>query len=206
MKRKLLLAFLLAHLLGGVSYAQLVQSDSLFRRYYVGTSAFVTFNLLPIPNPPDFYQLNAGYWLTKRDVLSVEAITWTYRHPLGIPYGPDYESDSLNYPGRVQAYGLGLAYQHFWWKGLYTQVHATPFLQKFKTTTGEGTKTGFQLFTVARLGYHFAFWKNHFFIEPSVACTYWPINTGVPEGFKRLDRKYPSYFLMEPGFHVGYKF
>lgn len=206
MKQKLLLAFLLASSLRTASQAQPVQADSLFRLYYVGTSAFVTFNLLPIPNPPSFYQLNVGRWLTKKDVVSLEAITWTYRHPLGIPYGPDYESDSLEYPGKVQAFGLGLAYQHFWWRGLYTQVHATPFLQKFKSNRGEATKTGFQLFTVARVGYHFAFWQNRLFLEPSVACTYWPINTGVPEGFKRQDRKYPNYFLLEPGLHLGYKF
>lgn len=60
--------------------------DTVSRRSFLGSSAFVLFNFL-LAEPPDFYQLNYGYWVTSRDVVSVEAVTWKYGAPLGIPYG-----------------------------------------------------------------------------------------------------------------------
>ena len=62
------------------------------------------------------------------------------------------------------------------------------------------------LFMTYRLGYHVQLFKNRFFIEPSVAMTHWPVKTNVPESFARLDSKWPSYFLFEPGLHFGVKF
>ena len=48
---------------------------------------------------------------------------------------------------------------------------------------------------------------NHrLFLEPSIASTYWPINTNAPAAFRSLDDKWPSYFIGEPGLHVGVKF
>jgi hypothetical protein len=175
-----------------------------FNRFFVGTSLFVVMNAVSSP-APDFYQLNFGYWLTKKDVISVEAITWTYHRALGTPWGPDMSDPAQAYPGYVRAYGVGAAYQRYLWQGLYTAVHALPLLQQFKANDGKTIQEGFQLFMTLRLGYHFSFCDDHVFIEPSIAVTHWPVNTNVPADFARLDNRWPSYFI-EPGLHVGFKF
>lgn len=175
-----------------------------FNRFFVGTSLFMVMNAVATPSP-DFYQLNFGYWLTKRDVISVEAITWTYHRALGTPWGSDMSDDSQRYPGYVRAYGVGVAYQRYLWRGFYAAIHALPLWQHFKTSGGVAIQQGFQLFMSLRLGYHFSFFDDRVFIEPSVAVTYWPINTNVPADFARLDSRWSNYFI-EPGLHVGYKF
>jgi hypothetical protein len=175
-----------------------------FNRYFIGSSLFMVMNTVASPSP-EFYQLNFGYWLTKKDVLSVEAITWAYHRALGTPWGPDMSDAAQAYPGYVRAYGVGVAYQRYLWQGLYAAVHALPLLQQFKSPDGKTLQEGFQLFMTLRLGYHFSFCDDHVFIEPSIAVTHWPINTNVPADFARLDSRWPSYFI-EPGLHVGFKF
>jgi hypothetical protein len=175
-----------------------------FNRFFVSTSLFMLANAFASPSP-DFYQLNFGYWLTKKDVLSVEAITWTYHRALGTPWGPDMTDAAQAYPGYVRAYGVGVAYQRYLWQRLYAAVHALPLLQQFKAPDGKTIQEGFQLFMSLRLGYHFSFFDDHVFIEPSIAVTHWPVNTNVPADFARLDGRWPSYFV-EPGLHVGFKF
>ncbi len=54
------------------------------RRHLLSSSLFMVANLFP--DSPSFYQLSYGYRLTLKDVLIVEAITWTYNAPLSIPY------------------------------------------------------------------------------------------------------------------------
>ncbi len=175
-----------------------------FNRYFVGTSLFMLANAFASPSP-DFYQLNFGYWLTKKDVLSVEAITWAYHRALGTPWGPDMSDDTQRYPGYVRSYGVALAYQRYLWRGLYTAIHALPLWQHFNTPDGKTIQQGFQLFMTLRLGYHLSFCDDRVFIEPSIAVTHWPINTNVPADFARLDNRWASYFV-EPGLHVGFKF
>lgn len=175
-----------------------------FNRYFVGTSLFMLANAFASPSP-DFYQLNFGYWLTKKDVLSVEAITWAYHRALGTPWGPEMNDDSQRYPGYVRSYGVALAYQRYLWQGLYTAIHALPLWQHFNTPDGKTIQQGFQLFMTFRLGYHFSFCDDHVFIEPSIAVTNWPVNTNVPADFARLDNRWPNHFV-EPGLHVGFKF
>jgi hypothetical protein len=185
------------------AYSQKAEQDSTFRRHFIGSSAFIIANVLP--DPPSFYQLNYGYWLTKKDVISVEAITWKYHAPLGIPYGPSFESSDEAYPGYVKEFGLGIAYQRYFWKGLYSAVHATPFMQQYRNEEKKRIQKGFQLFLTLRVGYHIKLFQNRFFIKPSLAFTHWPINTNVPEPFGNLESKWPNYFLFEPGFHFGIK-
>ena len=169
---------------------------------FLSSSAFMLMNVL-LPEPPRFYQLNLGHHLTDRDVLLVEAITWTYDAPLGIPWGPDMGDPAYDFPGHVRDVGVGLAYQRFWWRGLYTTAHATPFLQTYHDEDGERIQTGFQLFVVGRLGYRVEAWQRRLFVEPSVACTAWPINTNLPPGFAAQERQWPGYFLAEPGLNIG---
>jgi hypothetical protein len=175
------------------------------RRHFVGTSLFMAFNPLFDPSP-SFYQLNAGWRVTPRDSVSVEAITWKYQAPLGIPWGQDYGDDALDFPGSVRDVGVGAAYQRFWWKGLYSQVHLLPMAHTYQDEDGERIQTGFFLFTTLRAGYHIGLWRDRVFVEPSIACTWWPIETNVPAGFAAAAEPWPRYFLAEPGLHAGVSF
>lgn len=174
------------------------------RRHFVSSSAFMLLNALP--QSPNFVQLNYGYRLTDEDALIVEAITWRYFAPVGIPYGPDKVDPANEFDGYARDVGVGLAYQRFWWKGLYSTLHATPFLQLYYDRQDQYIQSGFQLFMTFRTGYHFSFWDERIFIEPSVAVTAWPINTNLPESFAAQEDRWPSYFLFEPGLHVGVDF
>ena len=178
--------------------------DSICRRHFIGSSLFVLANFFP--NPPSFYQLNYGYRFTPKQTIIIEAITWTYNAPLGIPYGPSHESPAESYPGSVRGYGLGLAYQRYLWKNFYSTIHATPFHQNYMDAKNKKIQNGFQLFLTLRFGYHLKLFKNRFFFEPSVAFTHWPINTNLPESFSKVESKWPNYFLFEPGLHFGIKF
>jgi len=180
--------------------------DAPDHRYFVGTSGFVAFNLLPDDYPPRYAQLNVGVHLSPRDALSIEAITWQYYGPLGRQYGPDYGSEASNFPGRVWAYGVGLAYKRELWNGIYAAIHSTPLFQEYLDESGEHIQNGFQLFNAFRAGYHAELFNGRVFIEPSVAITTWPINTNMPESFRAQEDNFPGYFLFEPGLHVGVNF
>lgn len=173
-------------------------------KYHVGTTAFMLGNLFP--DPPSLYQLNFGYWLTAKDVISLEAITWKYHAPLGIPYGSSFGEESEDYPGSIREYGVGVVYQRFLWKGLYSSLQALPLRRIYLDEDGNTIQKGFQLFSTLRLGYHVPLFKNRFFIEPSISATFWPVSTNVPDGFKAKDDKWNKYFLGEPGLHFGFKF
>ncbi len=143
--------------------------DSVERRHFIGSTLFVLANLAP--DPPHYYQLNYGYRITPRNVVSFEAITWTYPGPLGRPYGPDFDNPKSNFPGKVQAYGSGLAYKRFLWKRSYLQVHSTALHQNYLDGSGKKIQSGFQWFNVFRLGYQLRLCKQRIFVEPSVAAT-----------------------------------
>ncbi|GAB4412671.1 MAG: hypothetical protein OHK0039_18840 [Bacteroidia bacterium] len=187
-------------------HGQTDTTDRPMRRHFVSTSAFMLVNLLPINDPPRFFQVNVGYRITSRDVLIAEAITWQYFAPLGIPYGPSYGDSQAFFPGIVRDYGVGLAYQRFWWKGLYTTAHATPFIQQYLRPDKTVIQTGFQLFLTGRAGYHLTLFGDRCFVEPSVAFTHWPVNTHMPAAFQAQEDRWPNYFLFEPGLHCGVKF
>lgn len=173
--------------------------------HFLSTSAFMLGNLLP--EPPIFFQLNYGLRATDEDTILVEAITWRYGAPLGIPlWSGEYGAAQHDYPGRVQAFGVGLAYQRYLWRGSFITLHATPFWQTFRDLQGGYIQSGFQLFMAARVGYHIAFWKERLFVEPSIAATAWPINTNLPVTFQEQEGKWPGYFLCEPGLNIGVNF
>ncbi len=195
---------LLLGLLGATSVQASEREDDR-RRHHLSTSLFMLANVLPMEDSPAFYQLNYGYRLTPRDVVIVEAITWRYHEPLGIPWGPSKGDPDESFPGHVRDIGLGLAYQRFVWEGAYSTLHATPFVQTYFDEAGEKIQTGFQLFVTLRFGYHFEFLDDRLFFEPSVAFTYWPVNTNLPDSFQVREDRWPNYFLFEPGLHVGVK-
>lgn len=111
-----------------LSYSSVTYAED-DKKHFVSSSFFMLFNLLP--NPPSFYQLNYGHRITKKDTIIVEAITWTYDAPLGIPYGASYGDARYKFDGYARDIGVGLAYQRFWWRGLYSTLHMTPFWQLY---------------------------------------------------------------------------
>jgi len=177
------------------------EKQEIFRRHSIGSSLFLLGNL-DTEEPPAYFQLNYGFQLTRKNTIIVEAITWTYYKPLGIPNGSSGES----YPGEIRAFGAGVGYQRFHWKNLYSTDQATPFLQQFFNSEDKKIQNGFQLWLQLRLGYRFEFFEKRFFIEPSVVCNYWPVNTNFPASFEKIENEWPNYFLFEPGFHFGFKF
>jgi len=186
---------------------QTTKQGGIEKRYFLGSSFFMLGNFFPDdPNPPDFIQLNFGYRITPKDVVSIEAKTWKYAWPLGIPYGKSYQAPQEKYPGYIRDFGIGLVYQRFLWQGAFTSVDAMNTFERYVNENTGKSQNGYQLFMTYRLGYHFQLFKNRFFIEPSVAITHWPIKTNVPESFAKMEDKWPNYFLFEPGFHFGINF
>jgi hypothetical protein len=173
------------------------EKQDLKLRHFVGTSLFLFGN---IGDSVNFIQLNYGYQLTQKDVIIAEAITWTYYEPLGT-YG---KSDEF-YPGKVKAYGLGLGYQRFLWKKLYSTFEPTFFLQQFYDTDDKHIQNGFQLYLQFIVGYRLEFFKKRMFIEPAFALKYWPVNTDFPASFAAVEEGKPKY-IFEPALNFGIKF
>jgi hypothetical protein len=199
--KKITSTILVIAIFSTMAFSQTNNQDSSYKHHFIGSSLFMLFNFLP--DPGHFYQLYYGYRITQKDAIIIEAITWRYHAPLGIPMGQTTDDD---FPGDIRDIGIGVAYQRILYKGIYSTVHATPFVQQYFTPEKEKIQTGFQLFCTLRFGYHFKLFKNRMFIEPSIAFTSWPINTNLPESFQEQEDKWPSYFLFEPGLHFGFKF
>jgi hypothetical protein len=201
----LLIATILSLTISSVNGQIIDQQDSTYKKYFIGSTLFVLGNLIP-QNRPDFVQLNLGYRITPKDVVSIEFKTWKYAWSLGIPYGKSFESPEEKFPGYIREYGIALAYQRFLWKGLYTAVHIMNARQTFVDDSGDKIKNWYQMFNTYRLGYQFKFFKNRFFIEPSVAVTHRPIHSKMPQAFAQLNDKWPNYLIGEPGLHFGFNF
>lgn len=184
---------------------QYSKQDTTFKKCFVGSTFFMLGNFLP-ENKPDFAQLNLGYRITGKDVISLEVKTWKYQWSLGIPYGSDFEVPKEKFPGYVREYGFALAYQRYLWKGFYAGIHVMNAWQSFVDSNNNKIDNGFQIFNTYRLGYHFKLFQDRFFIEPSLAITHRPIQTEMPESFKQLDDKWNKFFLGEPGLHFGFNF
>ena len=204
-KRTLLIALALV-LTGSVHVnAQDTIKDSTYRKWYVGSSLFMLGNF-DKTNNPEYVQLNLGYRITPRDVVSVEFKRSIYSWPIGIPFGSSsFDAKGENYPGHARILAPTLGYQHFWWKGVYTSVYALNAFEKYKDLNNKKIGNGYTLYLNFHLGYQFKFFKNRFFFEPAIGCSYWPVRTNVPESFKALDKKWPNYFI-QPGLHFGYNF
>jgi hypothetical protein len=207
MKIKIYLSLMIFALAFTMANSQTQSQNATDRKFFIGSTLWELGNFIPDdPNPPDLVQLNFGYRIAPRHVISVEAKTWKYAWPLGIPWGNLKQAPEEKYPGYVRAYGIGLVYQYFWWKGAYISLDAGNMMQRYFDEDQKYIQTGYQLFMTYRLGYHFQFFKNRFFIEPSMSITHWPVNTNVPESFAQVESKWPNYFLFEPGLHFGFKF
>lgn len=207
MKKKILwfgLAFVLESSLQ--VNAQYDKQDSTYKRWFVGSSLFVLLGNLDTKNPPNFAQLNIGYRLTAKDVITVEPKTWKYAWPNGIhPFFSDsYKKPEEKFPGYVREVGVSVAYQRFLYKGLYAELNVMPTWQKFVDNDGNKVDNGFQVFNTYRVGYHIKLFKDRFFIQPSIAITHRAYHTKLPDGFKQLDDKWSKFIFGEPGFHFGF--
>jgi len=175
------------------------RKQELNNRHFLGSSLWVLYDKFT-SDPAGFYQLNYGYHYTPKDVLIVEAITWEYNEPLGT-----YENSEEMYPGKIRAYGIGVGYQRFHWKNLFTTILATPFLQQFYDSDDKKIQNGFQLYLQLILGYRFEFFKNRLFVEPAFAFKYWPVNTNFPQSFADIEDGAPNY-KFEPSLNFGFRF
>lgn len=206
MQKKISTIVLALFLLNAIQLkAQYAEEDTTYKKCFVGSTFFMLGNLSS-KNKPDFVQLNLGYRITGKDVVSLELKTWKYAWSLGIPYGKSFEAPAEKFPGYIREYGFAVAYQHFWWKGLYTSIHVMPTWQTFVNDNGNKIDNGFQIFNTYRVGYHIKLFKDRFFIEPSIAITHRPYHTEMPESFKILDDKQSKFFFGEPGLHFGFNF
>ncbi|MCP9769087.1 hypothetical protein EGI22_14305 [Lacihabitans sp. LS3-19] len=186
--------------------AQYAPTDSTFKRWFVGSSLFVLGNFSKT-DKPDFAQLNLGYRITRKDVISLELITWKYAWPLGINpfFNKSYGKPEEKFPGYIREFGFGLAYQRYFWKGLYAAVHVMPMRQTFVNENDVKVGNGFHIFNSYRVGYHVKLFKDKFFIQPSLGLAGRPYHSKMPEGFKEKDDKWPKY-TPEPGLHFGFNF
>lgn len=179
--------------------------DSVFRRHFISTSLWSIANLFP--DPADFYELNYGYRFTKKDALIINATTWKYPEPLGIPFTNDKKNNNTEeYPGYIRAFGIGAIYQKYIWKQLYTSAHANAFIQNFQDKNDEYLQSGFQLYLQFRIGYRINIFRKRFFLEPALSFNYWPINTNFPDSFSAKEKNWPNYFLFEPHLNFGINF
>ncbi|MER0440080.1 hypothetical protein [Emticicia sp. W12TSBA100-4] len=188
--------------------AQYSKQDSTYKRWFVGSSLFVLLGNLDTKNPPNFAQLNIGYRITGKDVVTLEPKTWKYAWPNGIhPFFSDsYKKPEEQFPGYVREVGVSVSYQRFLLKGLYAELNVMPTWQKFVNNDGKKIDNGFQIFNTYRVGYHIKLFKDRFFIQPSIAITHRAYHTKLPDGFKQLDDKWSKFIFGEPGFHFGFNF
>lgn len=187
--------------------AQYAKTDTTYKRWFIGSTLFLLGNL-STTNPPNFLQLNIGYRITAKDVITLEAKTWKYAWPNGINpiFNKSYGKAAEKFPGYVREYGVSAAYQRFFWKGMYVEINVMPSLQSFVNEGGAKIDDGFQLFNTYRVGYHVKLLKDKFFIQPSIAITHRAYHTKLPNGFKEQDDKWSKFVFGEPGFHFGFNF
>jgi hypothetical protein len=186
---------------------QYAKTDSNYKRWFVGSTLFLLGNLATT-NPPEFVQLNIGYRISGKDVITAEPKTWKYAWPNGIhPFlNKSYGKPEEQFPGYVREFGLSVAYQRFFYKGLYAELNVMPTWQRFVDENGNKIDNGFQLFNTYRIGYHIKLFKDRFFIQPAIAITHRAHHTKLPDGFKQLDDKWSKFVFGEPGFHFGFNF
>jgi len=167
-------------------------------RHSLGSSLFMLGNFLE--DSPDYILLTYGYQLTQKDRIFIEFNSWRYSEPLGT-----YNNSEELYPGFVRASGIGVGYQRFYWKGLFTTVQATSFLKQYHDIDDNKIEKGFQLYLQFVAGYRFNIFKDRFYIEPAVALKYWPVDTNFPTSFSAIEEGAPNY-IFEPSLNFGIKF
>lgn len=184
--------------------AQNVEQDSTFRKFFVGSSLFMLGNFSKVNNP-EYVQINFGYRISPKDVLSFDFKRSVYAWPIGIPFGPSFDKPGLNLPGHARILAPTIGYQRFLWKKLFTSVHALNAFEKYMDEDGKKIGNGYTLYLNFHVGYQLQFFKKRVFFEPALGCSYWPVRTNVPESFKLVESKWNNYFI-QPGLNFGFNF
>lgn len=174
------------------------QKEEVKYKHSIGASVLMLYNFFE--DPADYYLLTYGHQLTKKDRVFVEYNTWKYGEPMG-SYG---HSEEL-YPGFIRTHGIGIGYQRFHWKGLFTTGQATNFLKQYYDENDAKFQKGYQLYLQLAVGYRLEFFKKRFYIEPAGALKYWPIDTNIPSNFATIAEGTPKT-IIEPSLNIGYKF
>lgn len=189
-----------------VTHAQSSHEDSTQRKFFVGSTLFLLANAVPDNNPPQMVYLNAGYRVTRKDIVSLEFKTWKYGWPIGIPYGKSFEAEGEGFPGAIREIGVSLNYQRFAGQHWFAQVDVMPAFQSFLDERGKKFDNGFQIFNTYSIGYRLTVFKDRLFFDPSIAITHRPYQSRMPDAFKRVDDKWSRFFYGQPGLHFGYNF
>jgi hypothetical protein len=184
--------------------AQNAKQDSTFRKWFVGSTLYLLGNFTKTHNP-EYIQLNVGYRITPKDVVSFRFKRSVYDWPLGTPWRKIFDRTEDTYPGHARILGPALGYQRFWWKGVYTSLYAMSAFEKYYDENNKEIGNGYTLYLDTYIGYQFKFFKNRFFFEPAIGISYWPIRTNVPASFKAVEQKWPNYFI-QPGLDFGFNF
>ncbi len=201
-KKILLIAFVLITTSTLQVKAQHAEQDSTYRKFFIGSSFFMLGNFSKVNNP-EYVQLNLGYRITPKDVVSLDFKRSVYAWPIGIPFGPSFDEPGLNYPGHARILAPTIGYQRFLWKGAFTSLHALNAFEKYMDEDDKKIGNGYTLYLNFHLGYQLKFFKNRFFFEPAIGCSYWPVRTNVPESFKSVEKKWNNYFI-QPGLNFGF--
>lgn len=185
--------------------AQKTPQDSTYKRWWVGSTLYLLGNF-DKTNNPEYIQINAGYRITPKDVISLRFKRSIYAWPIGIPFGnPSFDAPGKNYPGHARILAPTLGYQRFLWKGAYASVQALNAFEKYMDESGKKIGNGYTLYLDFYVGYQFKFFKKRFFFEPAIGVSYWPLRTNVPTTFTALEKSWPNYFI-QPGFDFGFNF
>ncbi len=174
------------------------EGSQIKHKHSLGSSFFMLGNLLS--DPPDYYLLTYGYRLSQKNRVFAEFNTWKYSEPLGT-----YSKSKESYPGYVRAFGIGIGYQHFHWKGLFTTIQTTSFVKQYFDINDNKIQKGYQLYIQLIAGYRFEFSKKRWYVEPAWAFKYWPIDTNFPSDFAVIEQGTPNY-IFEPSLNFGFKF
>jgi len=205
MQKKILWIGLVLAMISSVQVkAQNAEQDSTQRKWFVGSTLYLLGNLTKKHNP-EYVQINVGYRITPKDVVSFRFKKSVYDWPLGTSWGKIIDGKEDSYPGHARILAPTLGYQRFWWKGAYTSIQALNAFEKYMDVNDKKIGNGYTLYLDFYLGYQFKFLKNRFFFEPALGVSYWPIRTNVPESFKAIEKNSPNYFF-QPGFDFGFNF
>jgi hypothetical protein len=172
------------------------------------STTFLTFaNFEPDETNLRMYEFHIGYRITPKDKIEIKIATWKLYEPMGIPiWDPLFQEESEWYPGRIRESGIGIAYQRFLWKGLFTSIEILPLKKTYLDANNNKTDGGFKLYTSYHLGYHVSLFKDRLYMEPQIHCNYWPIDSKGPQGFEEKESKWNNYFLFEPNLFIGVNF
>ncbi len=211
MKNKAICLAILFLLIGSNVFSQ-ITTNQLEKKPDSRFSVFTTWlsfsNFGKTETNTQHYELQARYYLTKKDAIGLKLATWKLFAPMGIPiWNEQFLATEAFYPGRLRENGIGISYQRMLWKGLFAAVEIMPIKTSYLDYSKQKIASGFKLYNSYHLGYHIALGKKkRFFIEPQFHVNHWPINTNVPESFNSEEDQWNNYFFMEPNLYIGMKF